>query len=582
MTATLQEATTVRHLTTDLLDEFATWCSEERGDYALDVREGESSALRRLAFGAGDGTAWVVDGHDLGLVAASLRATVRSRVRWWAHDATGAAVAVHAATGLRLRGLFCTKVMARTVSPAAFIEGDVSLTATDTAARAIECARLVATTRLGTSSALRGIAVRECKVDDLWRWPAVRGYRVDTEALTEEVTRLEAAKTASVRDHGIDLTRETDDVRRWLVTRGIHVMDPGGKPTLSHKAYGRVTPSPAAAADWKMFVELREAASVANKVTEIVGALSRAGRLHPTIHGIGAVTGRTSITGPALQNLPARLRPLFLAEPGMVLVGCDLDRVEPRVVAAISGDPALTEAVRGDVYTELAVAVWGEATRGDAARRKIAKTAFLAMIYGEGPASLASNLGVTEVAARGVIQGLHRAYPVMSKWMEDVKRRAKNGESLETAYGRPLPPTPEAAYRAVNWIIQGTAADLFKIITIAAAERLGRDSLWLPIHDELIAQVPEAEGPAAAKALGEVMTTDLNGVAITGTAVVLGARWGKETAPRPDTFALLGTPAITRIPEHPAVSILPASRYCRVCGAGRVSKNGLWECDCDF
>ncbi|WP_160664991.1 DNA polymerase [Pseudarthrobacter sp. ATCC 49987] len=134
---------------------------------------------------------------------------------------------------------------------------------------------------------------------------------------------------------------------------------------------------------------MRGIAQTASKLRELSEKQIN-GRIHPTIKGIGAHTGRMSIGKPAIQNIPTNLRRLLLAEEGHVLVGCDLNRVEPCVIAAMSGDEALIEAVKADVYIELAVAVYGKdkreaivaASRTDAGspERKIAKTALLAMI----------------------------------------------------------------------------------------------------------------------------------------------------------------------------------------------------------
>ena len=75
--------------------------------------------------------------------------------------------------------------------------------------------------------------------------------------------------------------------------------------------------------------------------------------------------------------------------------------------------------------------------------------------------------------------------------------------------------------------MQGTAADLFKRITVDVADRLGREFLWLPVHDELIVQVPVGTEGRALDVLGSAMTTELLGVPISGTPAVIGDRWGK-------------------------------------------------------
>lgn len=563
------------------LGAFQDWLAEDRGVRALDTEttgldtRAPDFAVHQIAFGSEDGSAFVVDGSDREFVRDVLRRAVQSGCRWWAHNATYDAAAVLSAYGLKLRGLRCSLALTKTLRPAIIGTGNGSLktlrpetqfaldrlathwgavrgtavtakgehswlpdcvatlpssdpvlldyAATD----AVECARLVAGWSEQTASATRKLALLETRIEDLWRWPAERGYIVDVQRLDEERATLERSRTEAFERWGVDLTTASNATRAWIRSRGIRITDQDGKDTLSHKRYDAAYVPAEAADDWADFRRVREVSQTANKLNELARLVDSNDRIYPSIRGIGAHTGRMSIAKPALQNLPADLRSLLMAEPGYVLVGCDLDRVEPRVIAALSGDPALIEAVQQDVYTELAVSVWGEEARDDADRRKIAKTAFLAMAYGQGSKSLSANLGITVSEANDVLAGLRRAYPVMTRWMDGVKQSARDGYALETAYGRPLPPTPDKPYRAVNWVIQGTAADLFKRITVEVADALGRDTLWLPVHDELIVQVPHGSEQAAMGALRDAMTTELDGVPITGTPEVIGGRWGK-------------------------------------------------------
>lgn len=418
----------------------------------------------------------------------------------------------------------------------------------------IECARLVADWYAATEdptdipsdtgsfgNAAVSVATRwstallETEIEDLWRWPATRGYRLDMAELGHQLNVLETSRHQGIRRHGLDLTANTDATRQWIMSRGIRVQDLDGKATLSHKYYKQAFVPSDAAGDWAEFKSVREVAQTASKLNELrerqVG-----GRIHPSIRSIGAITGRMSIGKPAIQNIPTGLRKLLLAEEGHVLVGCDLNRVEPCVLAAMSQDEALMEAVRGDVYIELAVAVYGEENRdrivsesgSDAGspERKIAKTALLAMIYGQGPASLAGNLNISPAEAQNVISSLRGAYPTMNRWIGDIKYRAKRGDAMTTFFGRPLAGTSQKPYRMVNWMVQGTAADLFKQITLRVAAELPKDALFLPVHDELVVQVEAGREGHAIEVLGEAMTTEMSGVPITGTPVVLGDRLG--------------------------------------------------------
>ena len=70
----------------------------------------------------------------------------------------------------------------------------------------------------------------------------------------------------------------------------------------------------------------------------------RGGRLRGEWTGSDGAAGRMTATA-GLHSLPADLRPAVVAEPGHVFVRADLGQIEPRVLAAVSGDRALA---RGD------------------------------------------------------------------------------------------------------------------------------------------------------------------------------------------------------------------------------------------
>lgn len=551
--------------------------------------------VRQVCFGTSTGHAVVIDGSDTVLVVGCISAAVKSGRQIWAHNATYDAGAVFARYRVRLRKLRCSLVLTRALAPDTITtkrgslkdlrpatqaaldrlaghyrqrSGDVlpdrsehswlpkavSLLGADdpilleyVATDSIECARLVEDWRdetveapIGSSVLTAGLtpwnaALMETQIEDLWRWPAMRGYRLDMAEIGNQIELLETSRREGALLHGVDLTANSGATRQWIRSRGIRIQDLDGKPSLSHKHYKQAFVPQDASEDWADFKAIREVAQTASKVKELMERQVQ-GRIYPSIRAIGAITGRMSIGKPAIQNIPTALRKLLLAEENHVLVGCDLNRVEPCVLAAMSQDEALIEAVMGDVYIELAVAVYGEEnreriiaeSRSDAGspERKIAKTALLAMIYGQGPASLAGNLSITPSEAQEVINSLRQAYPTMNRWINDIKYRAKRGDAMSTFFGRPLAQTSDKPYRMVNWTVQGTAADLFKQITLRVAAGLPQDALYLPVHDELVVQVPIGMEQDAVQMLAEAMTTDLDGVPITGTPVVLGNRLG--------------------------------------------------------
>lgn len=216
----------------------------------------------------------------------------------------------------------------------------------------------------------------------------------------------------------------------------------------------------------------------------------------------GAAGRMTAENG--LHNLPSALRPGVRAAAGHRFVRADLGQIEPRVLAAVSGDPAFMAATRADdLYAPVAERLDVE--------RAVAKVAVLAAMYGQ-----------RSGAAGEALAGLRRAYPVAIALLEDAAARGGRGESVRTFGGRVVhtaPPgergrpsaPPVAAARgrfARNAIIQGTAAELFKAwaATIRATTADLGAEIVLCLHDEVLVHVPRDAADECARRVEQALT----------------------------------------------------------------------------
>ena len=200
----------------------------------------------------------------------------------------------------------------------------------------------------------------------------------------------------------------------------------------------------------------------------------------------GAAGRMTAENG--LHNLPTALRPGVRAAPGHRFVRADPGQIEPRVLATVSGDPALIAATQADdLYAPVATRLGVE--------RSVAKVAVLAAMHGQRPG-----------AAGAARTGLHRAYPLAMRLLEEAAERGSRGETVYTFGGRAVhtapahergqpaaPPVAAARGRSArNAIIQGSAAELFKAwaATIRATSRDLGAEVVLCLHDEVLVHVP--------------------------------------------------------------------------------------------
>ena len=224
------------------------------------------------------------------------------------------------------------------------------------------------------------------------------------------------------------------------------------------------------------------------------------GRLRGSWTGCDGAAGRMTASA-GLHNMPAELRPAVAAEPGRLLVRADLGQVEPRVLAAVSGDEALARATADDdLYAPVAARLGVD--------RPTAKVAVLAAMYGQ-----------TSGAAGEALRGLESAYPVAMGYLRAAHESGAAGRDVRTYGGRrvrmwplPEPVDPAAAQGrarfARNAVVQGAAAELFKMwaVSVRAALPAGAEVV-LCLHDELLVQAMEADAAAVAALLHDVLSS---------------------------------------------------------------------------
>jgi DNA polymerase-1 len=239
-------------------------------------------------------------------------------------------------------------------------------------------------------------------------------------------------------------------------------------------------------------------------------------RLHTTFNQTVAATGRLSTSDPNLQAIPVRtelgreIRSAFIAEEGHRLLSADYSQIELRILAHVSGEPKLREAFeRGeDIHTATASEVLGvdpaELTSG---QRSIAKMINFGIVYGISAYGLSENLEIPRDEAQRYIDAYLARFPHVQDFIARTIEQATADGYVTSLLGRRRPvPEIRASNRqtrgfgeriAVNFVMQGSNADIIKVAMIRIAQRLrdeGRGArLVLQVHDELLLEVPEAE-----------------------------------------------------------------------------------------
>lgn len=270
------------------------------------------------------------------------------------------------------------------------------------------------------------------------------------------------------------------------------------------------------------------------------------GILHPSVNTLGARTSRMSITDPALQTLPKgddTVRRAFVPkDEDHVIITSDLDQVEFRMFASMSGDENLinlflhADATGSDPFTEIGRQVYRDPSMQKSdKRRNLIKGVVYGRLYGAGVAKQALTAGVPEEQMREVSDSFDLNYPGMAKFQKEVgkmgdDRLMREGQGyIYTWTGRRIPCDEDRTYTLVNYLIQGGAAEVFKSNLIKLDQADLTEYLIVPVHDEIVLQAPRQDAEEVKQLVKQCMTTT-EGWAVPLTADADGPleNWGEK------------------------------------------------------
>ncbi len=283
----------------------------------------------------------------------------------------------------------------------------------------------------------------------------------------------------------------------------------------------------------KKLLAYRKVTKLKSTYVDVLPTLvDKEGRVHTSFNQASAETGRLSSSDPNLQNIPTRteqgaqLRRAFIPRDGWTLVTADYSQIELRLLAQFCGDETLKSAFTEDrdVHTAVAAQIFkvseAEVTK---AQRGVAKTVNFGVIYGMSATGLSTRLSIPRKEAEEFIDAYFARYPKVLEYQQRLLAHAHKTGEVRTLLGRKriLNATainPNSRYQgrgqaereAINYEIQGSAADLIKRAMLAVRKQLLAQKLQtkmlLTVHDELVFESPPNEVKSLAKLVREEMT----------------------------------------------------------------------------
>ena len=283
------------------------------------------------------------------------------------------------------------------------------------------------------------------------------------------------------------------------------------------------------------------------------------GRLYSTFYpakrdGAGTITGRWSSQNVNLQQIPARedkhgkeIRSLFLPEEGCYLGAFDYKQIEYRIFIHYATGPGAREAQQGFVtnpdidYHDMAVELlhWGFMGK---LGRKIAKNFNFGAIYGLGVRSFARkykklliqafNVSDDEVEklAKTLMEEYYTKLPFVKPTILSIENTVqRRGYVYTLARRRQRMNDPDKVYALVNYLVQGSAADVLKKGIVDAWDA-GVFNVLIPhaaVHDENVFSIPRTrEGYEACEELYRCMAGAYKLHVPLGVDKEIGLDWG--------------------------------------------------------
>lgn len=270
-----------------------------------------------------------------------------------------------------------------------------------------------------------------------------------------------------------------------------------------------------------------EIRNLGKKLSVLETEIDADGRMRTSYNIAGTETGRWSSSsnafgsGTNLQNITAELRKIFISDPGMKLIGIDLEQAESREVGWLCGTlfddwSYLDACYSGDLHTLTCRLIWpNKAWTGDPkADRALAEEIFYrnysyrdmskrgghgSNYYGT-PPTMARHLKVPTYMMENFQKKYFEAFPGIQKWHRWVSQSIQQNTKLTTAFGRERHffgrLNDDATLReAIAFAPQSATGDRMNLALYRIWKQMRGHGVELlaQVHDAVYFQYPEAK-----------------------------------------------------------------------------------------
>jgi DNA polymerase-1 len=323
-----------------------------------------------------------------------------------------------------------------------------------------------------------------------------RGMRIDEDAIKQaiafEESNIEKAEVDFISETGeafVDSNKHLSGVFSRLGINGGKTEK--GNPSFTESVLSKID-HPVAS----IILRQRKATKRCNTYFKNFLSMSNEGIVHPNIRQAGADTFRFSVTNPALQTLnaeedgPYKVRDSFRARDGFYLCAIDYQAQEYRLAVDYANEKKQIEVIKsgGDVHQATADLV--------GITRKNAKVLNFALLYGASYVKISHMIGVSESEGKAMVEKYFAKLPSLSSFLKQTVQEAKRKGFVTNWAGRILKfPKSEFAYKAPNYLIQSSGADIMRSALVQLTNHLRdyKSKIVMTIHDEILFEIHRTE-----------------------------------------------------------------------------------------
>lgn len=368
-----------------------------------------------------------------------------------------------------------------------------------------------------------GMEMHGIRVDEAYAEQAMEGMDVYVNELQEKINKIfdtEVNVNSSPQIKGLFVPVQ-DKMGDWYASDGTLLeKTKTGDASLGADALRIMThPGAAMILEQRSLIKTRDTFLGGHVLGSAIG-----GRVYPTINQSkaeagGTGTGRLSIQGPAMQQIPSRnkkvaalVKPGFLPNEGHYWLDADMASFEVRVFAHLAG---VAQAYANNPHMDFhqwVADLTNLVRNAEYSGQPNAKQLNLSMIFNSGNGSIADAMGMPWAwdqfvgrdgklvryrkagpEAMKVIEAYHKKLPGVKRLAEGCRAKAISRGYVFTRNGRHLRfPRGWKAYKASGLLIQATAADINKenlqLMTNVLQPMGG--NLLLNTHDSYSMSVP--------------------------------------------------------------------------------------------